>query len=111
MYTQESRFEWDPPLPRRLHGDLRRYVHGTHEHAPHACMHVCIQLTHACASPQVLSMGSPELCVPSHGFAVTTQTASYAKACRLPWAALLRALRVVAWWRPEPHTPHTRTPD
>ena len=47
----------------------------------------------------LLSIGSPELCHPSHGYAVTAQTASYVKFCRLPWVALIRALRVVAWWR------------
>jgi len=47
-----------------------------------------------------LSIGSPELCHPSHnGYAISIQTASMAKRCTLPWLALLRALRMVAWWR------------
>ena len=46
-----------------------------------------------------IAIGSPELCTPNQGFAIRPQFAAYAKHCVLPWDALKRALRVVAWWR------------
>ena len=46
-----------------------------------------------------LSIGTPELCHPNVGLAVTPQTASYAASCALPWAGLRKALTRVAWWR------------
>ena len=58
----------------------------------------------------LLSIGSPELCHPSHGYAVTAQTASYVKFCKLPWLALIRALRVVVWWRSPGAGPRSKLP-
>ena len=55
----------------------------------------------------ILSMGSPELCHPSHP-AITIKTATYATSCTLPWRALLRALRVIAWWRQPGYGPRPK---
>ena len=46
----------------------------------------------------LISVASPELCSPNHGFAITSSTAVYAKRCVLPWESLRRALDVVLWW-------------
>lgn len=46
-----------------------------------------------------LSIGSPSLCRPDRGFAVTAGEAVMARACDLPWHSLRHALDIVRWWR------------
>jgi hypothetical protein len=55
----------------------------------------------------ILAMGSPGLCHPSHP-PITIQTATYATTCTLPWRALLRALRVITWWRQPGYGPRPK---
>ena len=58
-----------------------------------------------------IAIGSPELCRPNKGHAITASEAIYTKACRLPWDALWRAVTLVHWWRDGPQggkTPEAR---
>ena len=48
--SSEPTGDGQPSLRRRLREFLLWYVHGMLEHAPHACIHTCIRLTHACPS-------------------------------------------------------------
>ena len=46
-----------------------------------------------------MALGEPRMCKPDLGFAIRPQMASYSRGCTLPWTSVLRALRLVRWWR------------